>query len=631
MANGYWSRPMQQRLSRRRAMVATGGGALGAAFLAACGGGNGGGGNQGPVDRSGLLSKPTNTSSQAKPGGVLKDVYNAELTHADALLSNSASTVNLISVFAYPRMLKFSIVEQPEQNDGSSVEGEAMESYEVSADKLTVTFKLRQGMKWDSRAPTNGRVIDTEDVLFSWKKFAELNPSAPNLAHHAQRAPGAAVESVTAPDSRTITMKLKAPDASLLTLLAGWDQFYLMPRESDGGFDPKSTVRGHGPWLLDEYAPSSHTYWRKNPDYYVKDRPYYDRLERALVPEFATRLSQFKAGNIHTDVVLATPHEVVQLKRDVPATHMHQAANFAPVSSPNIIFGYEDNSIFRDVRMRQAVSMALDREAYADTIENRTGFAKDGLDIEVAFNTVLSAGWGEFWLDPKDSAKFGPAAKFLQHNPEEAKKLMAAAGHGNGVDFDFFHNREATYGAAYGSTVEIYQGMLADIGLRARLQGQPYAQWLANWHYGYIPANYRAGSVKGFNGIGLAAERQRYTPAISLYGLMHPDGDAFHGAVNPAGTNSGIDGDPKLTADLARLRQETDRGRAMTLTHDIIRYATENAIYVPKPSTSKPYSVWWPAIANNFVYNSSTVGPNIWAETRLNWWLDQTKPPFKSA
>ena len=43
-------------------------------------------------------------------------------------------------------------------------------------------------------------------------------------------------------------MKLKQPDAALLTLLAGWDQLYIMPRESDGGFDPKTNIRGHGPW-----------------------------------------------------------------------------------------------------------------------------------------------------------------------------------------------------------------------------------------------------------------------------------------------------------------------------------------------------------------------------------------------
>ena len=125
--------------------------------------------------------------------------------------------------------------------------------------------------------------------MFSWKKFGEVNPSAPNMVYHAERAPGAAVESMSAPDASTIVMKLRKPDSALLTLLAGWDQFYVMPRESAGAFDPKSTARGHGPWQLEEYLPSSHMHWVKNQDYYNKGRPFPDRLERTLVPEAAAR------------------------------------------------------------------------------------------------------------------------------------------------------------------------------------------------------------------------------------------------------------------------------------------------------------------------------------------------------
>ena len=108
---------------------------------------------------------------------------------------------------------------------------------------------------------------------------------------------------------------------------------------------------------------------------------------------------------------------------------------------------------------------------------------------------------------------------------------------------------------------------------------------------------------------------------------MHTQGDAFHGAT-PDGNNA-VKGDPKLEADLAKLRAEADRAKAISLTHDVIRYATENVIFIPKPSISKAFTVWWPAISGNFAYNSSNVGANIWAETRINWWLDTTKAPFK--
>jgi ABC-type transport system substrate-binding protein len=631
MASSYWTKVVSNRISRRRALAATGAGALGAAFLAACGSDNDSGssgstgGSTGGSKSNSILATPQDTTSQAKAGGVIKDYYTAELTHMDALLSNSASTVNLISVFVYPRLMKFKTVPAGQENDGSQLEGEAATSYELSPDKMTLTFKLRQGMKWDSRAPTNGRPLDASDVLFSWKKFGDLNPSAPNMVYNAERSPGAAVETVTAPDASTIVMKLRKPDVALLTLLAGWDQLYIMPKESDGGFDPKSTARGHGPWQLDEYVPSSHTNWSKNPNYYNTGRPFPDKLERALVPEFATRLAQFKAGNIHTDIVQNAQQEVVQLKKDMPKALVFQAPSFNPTSSPNVYFGYEGNSIFRDVRVRRAMSMAIDNEAFADTIENRDSFAKDGIDIEVAFNTVLSAAWGDYWLDRNDAKAFGDSAKYLKYNPTEAKSLLSAAGYGNGVDFDFFFNQEQTYGPAYGAQVEIFHGMFEEVGLRAKLNGLPYNQWQPIYHYGYIPANYKAGTVHGFNGIGLGAERQRYTAGLSLYGLMHPEGDAFHGAVNEQGTNSAIEGNPKLNTDLDKLRFESDREKAISLAHDIIKYATDQVIFIPKPSTSKFFTVWNPILANNFAFNSSTVGPNIWAESRINWWIDQSK------
>jgi peptide/nickel transport system substrate-binding protein len=665
MESNYWKRAVAGRISRRRALGAVGGAAFSAAFLAACGSDNkstssgstgtsgatgstgssgstaatGATGSTGSTSASsgasgstgtsgassGLITEPENTLSKAKAGGVIKDFYTAELTHMDALLSNSASTVNLISVFAYPRMMKFTVVETPDSNDGSKTEGETAESMEVSPDGLTVTFKLRQNMLWDRRAPTNNRAIDAEDVMFSWDKWTSLNASAPYLAHSA--APGAAVDSLEAPDSSTIIMKLVRPEPVLATLLAGWDVFYIMPRESDGGFDPKSEIRGHGPWILDEYVPSSHTNWDRNPDYYVKDRPFPDRLERVLVPEYAARLAQFKAGNIHTYV--ASNEDIVQSKKDVSETVIYQDPIYnSMTSSYNIYFGYEGDSIFRDLRLRQAVSMALDRDSYAQVLENIDRFAADGIDIVWNYNSQLSPGWGEAWLDPADTAKFGESVKYLQFHPDESKALVAAAGYPNGVEFDFFHNSEGTYGAAYAQTVEIHQALLADVGLKATLQGKPYAEWLAQYHYGYTPAKYKTGEVKGFNGISLNAERTRYTPALSIFGLMHPEGDAFHGTVPPSGQGLAIDGDPTLSDMLAKVRLESDRQSMLTQIWDVQRYISENANYVPRPSNSKPLRLMWPVLGNAYAFDSSAVGRNLWAENYINWWIDTSKPPL---
>src|SRR5688572_29118244 len=133
----YWQRFTSHTISRRRAIAATGSAAAAAAVLAACGGGsdsgNSGGGEK--KDGSSALYEPVDTNAQAKAGGVVKHYAAADITHFDALASNSASTVGNSSIFAYTRLLKFKSGIYPNVADGS-VEGEMAESFEVSPDKL---------------------------------------------------------------------------------------------------------------------------------------------------------------------------------------------------------------------------------------------------------------------------------------------------------------------------------------------------------------------------------------------------------------------------------------------------------------------------------------------------------------
>ncbi len=109
---------------------------------------------------------------------------------------------------------------------------------------------------------------------------------------------------------------------------------------------------------------------------------------------------------------------------------------------------------------------------------------------------------------------------------------------------------------------------------------------------------------------------------------MHPEGDAFHGAVPANGQGSPIKGDPVLNDMLSKFRLETNREAAIKQSHEVQRYIAKNANYIPKPSNSKPLRLMWPAIANAYVYNSSSVGRNLWAENYIHWWMDTTKAPF---
>jgi peptide/nickel transport system substrate-binding protein len=648
----YWDRFTRRRVTRRRALAGSSALVASAAFLAACGGDDdeggattgatggstgttgttgatgatgatgGATGSTGATGSSGLISAPEKSTDRAVAGGTLRDFQNADMLHFDVLGASNNPVINFSAVFAYPRLLKFQSAEYPDVPDGSSV-GEVATEWEMGGDRLSLTFKLRQGMKWDARSPTNGRPIDAEDVVFSWNKYIQLNASAQDLAYDAENSPGAPIESVSAPDAQTVVLHLKQFDASMLQLLTAWDHFYVMPRESDGQFDPETEIRGHGPWILEEYVPSASVTWAKNPDYYVEGRPFPDKVSRPIVVDYSQQLAQFRAGNIWTSVTTATPEDVVQTKADAPGSIIQQESNFGTTVSPFITFGYEGDSPFKDARMRQALSMLLDREAYADVVENRDGFAADGLDLEIARNTIVAPGQGEFWLDPMDEATFGENHKYLKYNPEEAAKLMEAAGHGGGVTFNVYYNTENTYGAAYHRMLDIYEGMLAAGGMTLQREGSPYAFYRERIYDYYLAPVYETRGDLELSGIVHKALRGFPTVAAGLFGMMHNNGGFYQGATKTG--NNVRDGDPDLNALIEKLKVEPEREAQYSMTHDIIRYVTGQMYNVPRPTIAKRFSNVWPAIGNVGV-DSTYAGGNIWVEERLNWWVDSSAP-----
>ncbi|HXH20455.1 MAG TPA: ABC transporter substrate-binding protein [Dehalococcoidia bacterium] len=624
---GYWERITSSRLSRRRAIATAAAAGTGVAALSmvGCGGGGDGGAKLG--EQSGLIQRPQDETAKAKTGGTLKTVRTADVpTGFDVLSTNNAQTLS-VATLAYPRLLKFKAAKYPEQPSGES-EGDLADSFEISGDKLQLTLKLKRDLKWDARAPTNGRLIDAEDVLFSWRKFTSRNAAAQDLAYDAEKSAGAPIESISSPDRNTIIFKLKQPDSSLLQLLTSAAHFFVMPRESDGGFDPRAEVRGHGPWILDEYRPSAYFRWKKNPDYYVKNRPFYDAREEPILPEYAARLAQFKAGNIWTDVHGLLQTDIPQTIKDVPQGLVYQDDSFPTGVSSHIRFGYEGNSVFKDERMRQAVSLLIDREAFANVVHNKDGLAREGLDIPIAYHTIVGAGWAGYWIDPYNEKEFGPNHKYLKLDIAEAKKLMSAAGYANGVDVDLIYNADNNYGATYHLIKDVFAGNLRDGGIRSRENPIPYQTYYDNYYLGYVRAAYESGRVKGFNGLVYAAHKSYPTVASQLFGTFHKDGSLFQGLTD-TGNNAHL-GDPKVNAMIEQIQREFDIEKQQALVKDFIRYMTGKAYQVPRPVGAKNFGVYWPVIRNIGAYVTYP-GGNAAVESTIHWWLDQTQPPVKAS
>jgi peptide/nickel transport system substrate-binding protein len=609
MQNSYWNRVLERRLSRRRALAAAGVSAGAAAILAACGS-DSGGGTGGQTDNSGLIAQPVDTFKQAKRGGAMKHYVGSDPNSFDPVNTNNA--LNGFIGETYSGLLR----EEPGYLKPSEtvIGGDLAEKWEFSGDKLQIIMKLRPGVKWHNRAPVNGRAVDMDDVLFSWDRFASLS-ALRALVYNAVNA-SAPVLSVTATDSTTLVAKLKEPLVYAHHFFAPFGSrsgnLHMVPKEADGGFDLRNEMIGHGPLQLESYQPSIGMTQVRNPDYWDKDFILFDKLEMPIISESASRLAQFKAGNILNYSPSAA--DILSVKREEPRLLMF-VTDFS-ASSNVLTFGVlpEGKSPFLDERVRQAFSMGIDRDLWIDAAENVDQFASEGLSVETRWSTHLLANWDGWWLDPKGK-DFGANAKYFQHDIAEAKKLLSAAGYPDGFDTVSHYPKTARYSTAAAS--EPTDGMIQELGIRLTLDV------ISDYDRDYIP-NVRDASGQ-FEGYGYHSVAGTTGQRIDPVGALSTEywskaGFTFNG-FSTTGKNDQA-GDPQLDALIEKARQEYDIEARRKVVHDIQRHLAKAMWGLNMPGGASGFTMAWPALQNFRVWR----GGQGYGRYRL--WLDTTKAPF---
>jgi ABC-type transport system substrate-binding protein len=192
--------------------------------------------------------------------------------------------------------------------------------------------------------------------------------------------------------------------------------------------------------------------YQRNPNWWnTNDAPLLDGIKYAQVVDPSTQLAQFKTGNLWAlgrplTATEASADVVLSIKRENPQVHLRAISPFTGNGSYNLI-GFsklETSPFFTDVRLRQAVSMLLDRDAWIDTFYNVKGFEKEGVPMESGWHSHVPTSWPTLWLDPKGT-KLGDGAKNFQFNPTEAKKLLDAAGK-FGYETTYTHHAPGTGG-----------------------------------------------------------------------------------------------------------------------------------------------------------------------------------------
>jgi ABC-type transport system substrate-binding protein len=277
-------------------------------------------------------------------------------------------------------------------------------------------------VKWHNKAPVNGRAFDMEGVLSSWARFADRASQRVSLVNAVN--PSAPVLSLNKVDNTTLVMKLKEPVAWLLGqfVMTGASGVVIVPKEADDSLDLRHEMIGTGPWYLDDFQSDVNVRLKRHPDYWDKDAALMDVVEQPIISEYATALAQLKAGNIFwfgTQPPIRG-EDILPVKREQPLLSIYQDSFTTRGSTQSFGWLPEGESPFLDERVRQAVSMTIDRDLFIDTTFNVPQFAAEGMAMETRWSTALPPTFEGWWLDPK-SKEFGPNAKYYMYNVPEAK------------------------------------------------------------------------------------------------------------------------------------------------------------------------------------------------------------------
>jgi peptide/nickel transport system substrate-binding protein len=219
--------------------------------------------------------------------------------------------------------------------------------------------------------------------------------------------------------------------------------------------------------------------------------------------------------------------------------------------------------VVSDVRVRRAISIAVDRQALIDAVYLRG-----------EPSPALPRGLAE-WSLPID--QLGTGAKYYQHNPKEAKQLLAEAGHPRGL------KTQLTVSSGYGrdliDTAQLVQRYLKDVGIEAELKIQEYRAYQATTGQGK------------FDGMALGPFAVGWEADSSVYGPYAPDQPRNRGHVN----------DPKITAMVQEQRRTKDPAARKQILSDFQRYAAEQQYYVYLFSQMITSS--WQPYLKNYAHN----------------------------
>jgi peptide/nickel transport system substrate-binding protein len=489
-------------------------------------------------------------AGQPRRGGILR-ARGRDPVHFDPHLTRNQRTHAVLS-FVYSKLLQHKV--GADVPPGTFiVEPDLAERWEAP-DDTTYIFHLRQGVKWHNKPPVNGRELVAEDVKFTFDRFL-TEPGNP------ERQLLEAVERVQVVDRYTVKFLLKEPFVWLVDILASAICMWIIAPEvveHYGDLKKVETAIGTGPFMLERYEPNVKIVFRRNAAYFRPGLPYVDGVEWLVLDDESTALAMYRTGQLDAGPGLQWDVRQADLEA-LKHSHPHLIYQDVQSNTATTIWMRTDKPPFHDVRVRRAISQAIDRQGLIDAVWMRGQPSPD-----------IAPGLAE-WSLPID--QLGEGAKYYQYDPQEARRLLAEAGYPQGLKTTL--TTTGGYGRDLIDAAQMVQRYLKEVGLEAELKLQEYGAYQATTGQGK------------FEGMAMGPYGGGWEPDSPLYGPYTPDQPRNRGHVN----------DAKLAAMVREQRQLKNPEARKHLIFAIQRYAAEQQYYV-KLSSQVITASWQPYVKN---------------------------------
>lgn len=366
----------------------------------------------------------TSDAGTPKRGGVLKAAFSADPAGFDPVRGPSGMS-HVVIEQVYSTLMALDPDAKPYP--------ELAESYEASPDGLTYTFKLRKGIKFH-----NGDPFTADDVKFT---FDRLRAKDSGYSYTSQVE---TIKSVDVVDPQTVKFTLTQPTGPFLIYMAFPGSSIVPKKLVESGHDLNAKPIGTGPFKFVSYEPRNAIKFERNNDYFQEGKPYFDAMEYKIISDVTALTNALQSGVVNfSNEIPPKDFAAIGANPDLVGVTL-EGSRF------NWLLPNNGHKPFDNVKVRQAVSMALDRQALTDG-------AFFGQATPILGGVIPQWNWGY-----ADDVKFVPA----KGDADAAKKLLAEAGFPNGFETSM---TIASSFPAQMAMAPIIQANLEKIGIKAKI------------------------------------------------------------------------------------------------------------------------------------------------------------------